>query len=109
MCIRDRHSRFPDASGFSPRNLRRMREFYRMYEDTPELLALAMEIQQEMNSLWPGLARPITLRTARFNQQLTKGSLLVEVGAAGNSPDEAELAGRLFAQKMVEVLEGRSK
>ena len=38
------HSRFPDASGFSPRNLRRMREFYRMYEDTPELLALAMEI-----------------------------------------------------------------
>ena len=23
------HSRFPDASGFSPRNLRRMREFYR--------------------------------------------------------------------------------
>ena len=32
------HSRFPDASGFSPRNLRRMREFYRMYEDTPELL-----------------------------------------------------------------------
>ena len=36
------HSRFPDASGFSPRNLRRMREFYRMYEDTPELLALAM-------------------------------------------------------------------
>ena len=38
------HSRFPDASGFSPRNLRRMREFYRMYEDTPELLTLAMEI-----------------------------------------------------------------
>ena len=25
------HSRFPDVSGFSPRNLRRMREFYRMY------------------------------------------------------------------------------
>ena len=31
------HSRFPDASGFSPRNLRRMREFYRMYEDTPRV------------------------------------------------------------------------
>lgn len=24
------HSRFPDASGFSPRNLRRMREFYQI-------------------------------------------------------------------------------
>ena len=51
------------------------------FPDWTEHLALAMEIQQEMNSLWPGLARPITLRTARFNQQLTKGSLLVEVGA----------------------------
>ena len=37
-------------------------------------------------------ARPITLRTARFNQQLTKGSLLVEVGGHGNSLEEA-LAG----------------
>ena len=43
------HSRFPDASGFSPRNLRRMREFHRMYEDTPELLALAMEISWTQN------------------------------------------------------------
>ena len=43
------HSHFPDASGFSPRNLRRMREFYRMYEDTPELLTLAMEISWTQN------------------------------------------------------------
>lgn len=43
------HSRFPDVSGFSPRNLRRMREFYRMYEDTPELLKLAMEISWTQN------------------------------------------------------------
>ena len=43
------HSRFPDASGFSPRNLRRMREFYRMYEDIPELLKLAMEISWTQN------------------------------------------------------------
>lgn len=26
---------YPDTSGFSPRNLRRMREFYRAYEDAP--------------------------------------------------------------------------
>ena len=28
----------PDAQGFSPRNLRRMRDFYRAYEDQPALL-----------------------------------------------------------------------
>ena len=35
---------YPDASGFSPRNLRRMREFYRTYESIPEILAEAMTI-----------------------------------------------------------------
>ncbi len=34
----------PDASGFSPRNLRRMREFYRIYENTPDVMAEAMTI-----------------------------------------------------------------
>lgn len=33
---------YPDTAGFSPRNLRRMREFYRAYESTPEVLAEAM-------------------------------------------------------------------
>ena len=35
---------YPDASGFSPRNLRRMRGFYRTYESSPEVLAQAMTI-----------------------------------------------------------------
>lgn len=64
----------------------------------PEHLALAMEIQSRMNELWPGLARPITLRSARFNQQLTKGSLLVEVGSHGNTLEEALAGARLFAR-----------
>ena len=41
--------RHPDATGFSPRNLRRMRDFYRMYEESPELLELAMEIGWTQN------------------------------------------------------------
>lgn len=28
-------SAYPNVTGFSPRNLRRMREFYRAYEDAP--------------------------------------------------------------------------
>lgn len=42
-------STYPDASGFSPRNLRRMREFYRAYENTPEVLAQAMTIGWTQN------------------------------------------------------------
>jgi stage II sporulation protein P len=68
------------------------------FPDWTEHLALAMEIQTQMNGLWPGLARPITLRAARFNQQLTKGSLLVEVGSHGNTLEEAVNGARLFAR-----------
>ena len=35
---------YPDAKGFSPRSLRRMRDFYRTYENHPALLKRAMEI-----------------------------------------------------------------
>ena len=37
-------SRYPDARGFSPRNLRRIRDFYRTYENYPSLLSLSMEL-----------------------------------------------------------------
>ena len=74
-----------------------------------ENLKLAVALQDNILQQYPTLMRPLLLRNSRYNQHATTGSLLVEVGAAGNSPDEAELAGRLFAQNMVEVLEGRSK
>ena len=79
------------------------------HPDWMENLKLATAVQEQILSEYPTLMRPILLRNSRYNQHATTGSLLVEVGAAGNSPEEAALAGRLFAQKMVEVLESRSK
>ena len=35
---------YPDVKGFSPRSLRRMRDFYRTYENHPTLLRCAMEL-----------------------------------------------------------------
>jgi hypothetical protein len=40
---------YPAAEGFSPRNLRRMRDFFRMYGDTLELLAEAMHLNWTQN------------------------------------------------------------
>ena len=74
-----------------------------------ENLRLAAAIQENALQAYPTLMRPILLRNSRYNQHATTGSLLVEVGAAGNSPEEARLAGRLFAEQMIEVLEARSK
>ena len=40
---------YPDAKGFSPRSLRRMRDFYRTYEDHPTLLSRAMKLGWTLN------------------------------------------------------------
>ena len=40
---------YPDATGFSPRNLRRMREFFRTYENNPKLAKQAMRISWTQN------------------------------------------------------------
>lgn len=71
-----------------------------------ENLTLAMKIQKSMNTLYPTLARPITIRSSVYNQDLTNGSLLVEVGCHGNTLQEAINGGRLFARAAGQVLLG---
>ena len=42
---------FPDRTGFSPRNVRRMRDFYRTYENDQTLLQLALKIGWTLNAV----------------------------------------------------------
>ena len=42
-------TKFPDRTGFSPRNVRRMRDFYETYENDQTLLRLAMKIGWTLN------------------------------------------------------------
>ena len=70
-------------------------------------LRLAIAVQEKLESQSPTLMRPITLLNYRYNQFAAPGSLLVEVGAAGNSLDEALRAARLFAKGFAETILGR--
>ena len=74
------------------------------HPDWMENLRLATALQESLLANYPTLMRPLLLRNSRYNQHTTTGSLLLEVGAAGNSPEEALLAGRLFAQQFAETL-----
>ena len=74
------------------------------HPDWLENLRLAAAVQQDVLEHYPTLMRPLLLRNSRYNQHATTGSLLLEVGAAGNSPEEAVLAGRLFAERFAAVL-----
>lgn len=69
-------------------------------------LALAIRYQQELISDYVSLARPVVLRNSRYNQNLSAGSLLVEVGGHGNTLTEALAGARLFAQSVSQVLLG---
>ncbi|MCI9263629.1 MAG: stage II sporulation protein P [Oscillospiraceae bacterium] len=61
-------------------------------------LALAARLQKNLDTLYPTLARPMTLRQSSYNQELVPGSLLVEVGTHGNTLQEALAAARDFAR-----------
>ena len=71
-----------------------------------ENLSLALKLQVQLQRMAPGIARPVNLRTERFNQDLRPGALLVEVGAAGNSRDEALTAAGILGEALVALAEG---
>ena len=76
------------------------------WEGWQDNLRFAVAVQQHLTERHPTLMRPLTLRNSDYNEYFTPGSLLVEVGAAGNSLDEALSAARLFAQGFAEVVTG---
>lgn len=62
-----------------------------------ENLKLALYLQQAMDAKYPTLARPVAVTPQRYNQHLSTGSLMLEVGSSGNTLQEALSAARLFA------------
>ena len=69
-------------------------------------LALAIRLQRELAAEYVSVARPVVLRSSSYNQQLSPGSLLVEVGGHGNTLTEALRGARLFAESASQVFSG---
>ena len=61
-----------------------------------ENLKLALYLQHAADERCATLTRPIELVKERYNQQLSTGMLILEVGSTGNSLQEALLAAELF-------------
>ena len=74
------------------------------YDSWMDNLRLAAAVQGHLLEQHPTLMRPIILRYYGYNQSLSTGSMLVEIGAAGNSLDEAVYAARLFAAGFAETV-----
>ena len=69
-------------------------------------LALAARLRLALESRYPGLTRDINLRSASFNEQYAPGALLVEIGASGNTLEEARAAAGLLAETLAEEILG---
>lgn len=69
-----------------------------------ENLSFALKLQTLLDRQAPGLCRDLSLCPERFNQHFTPCSVLVEVGAAGNTLAQALPAARYLARALAELI-----
>lgn len=67
-------------------------------------LRFAAALQAELAARYPDLARPVLFDYRSYNQQLTTGSLLIEIGGHGNTLAEAKATARLLAAALAKTL-----
>ena len=71
-----------------------------------ENLSLALKLQTQLEGLCPGICRKLNLRSQRFNQDLSPGALLIEVGSSGNSRQEALRSAKVLADAIISLAYG---
>lgn len=69
-------------------------------------LTLALRLQCGISADYPTIMRNINLRSASFNEQYTKGSMLVEIGSCASTLDEAMLSADIFAEALAREILG---
>lgn len=78
----------------------------RYHPDWQGNLAVAAKLQVLLERNYPGICRRMQLRTERFNQDLSPAGMILEVGAAGDTLEEALVAARAFAECIVALSRG---
>lgn len=68
-----------------------------------ENLKLATKLQQTVEVLYPSLARSIHFMSKNYNESLTTGSMLIEIGTDGNTLDEAKYSAELLSNALINL------
>lgn len=69
-----------------------------------ENFKLAVNLQQTIEKKYPTLARPLMLMSKTYNQNLTTGSLLIEVGTDANTLTEVHYSAEMIGDSLAELL-----
>lgn len=78
----------------------------RYHPNWQENLSVAVKLQVLLEEKYPGICRRMQLRTERFNQDLSPAGMILEVGAAGDTLEQALVAARAFAEAVVTLSQG---
>lgn len=76
------------------------------HTDWRENLSMAVKLQATLERMYPGLCRPLAVRSSAFNQDLSPGALLVEVGTAGDTRQDALHAAKFLAEGIAALAYG---
>ena len=76
------------------------------YSGWEENFALGIKLTAVLEKMYPGITRPIQLRQQRFNLDLSPGSILVEVGANGDTHRQAITAVRALGAAILAMAQG---
>lgn len=79
------------------------------YEGWKENLVFALKLQKEMEEAFPGLTRPLYFCGRKYNMDMTKASVLLEVGSDSNTIEEAYYAGLCIGKAAGELLRSISE
>ena len=75
------------------------------HPDWERNLSAALKLQVLLEKENPGICRDLNLTKNRYNQHLGTVALLVEIGAAGNTLDQARLAARELAEAVRQLIQ----
>lgn len=68
-------------------------------------LRFALELQNTASGMFEGLMRPLYFCQRKYNMDIAKNALLLEIGTDANTLDEALYAAHLCAKALVQVIE----
>lgn len=77
-----------------------------VHPDWQENLAAALKLQVRMESAVAGITRSTILRAQRFNHDLSAGAMIVELGTAGNTFQQAMDAVPFLADAIIDLMYG---
>lgn len=70
-------------------------------------LRLALKLQYMFESTYPKFARTMLLRSTKYNQNLSTGAFLIEIGSEANTQDQALYSAELVGDTLCRLFEGK--